>query len=67
MYLAQLMGHDSYVRKHVDQVRYQTTTETDKVPIQNKTDIIKYQLDKSLSMLPLPDHLTLPTSEVEIQ
>ena len=61
------MEHDSYVRKHVDQVRYQTTIETDKVPIQNKTDIIKYQLDKSLSMLPLPDRLTLPTSEVEIQ
>ena len=61
------MGHDSYVRKHVEKERYQTTTETDKVPIQNKTDIIKYQLDKSLSMLPLPDRLTLPTSEVEIQ
>ena len=61
------MGHDSYVRKHVDQERYQTTIEADKVPIQNKTDIIKYQLDKSLSMLPLPDRLTLPTSEVEIQ
>ena len=61
------MEHDSYVRKHVDQVRYQTTIETDKVPIQNKTDIIKHQLDKSLSMLPSPDRLTLPTSEVEIQ
>ena len=61
------MGHDSYVRKHADQVRYQTTIETDKVPIQNKTDIIKHQLDKSLSMLPSPDRLTLPTSEVEIQ
>ena len=61
------MGHDSYVRKHVDQERYQTTIEADKVPIQNKTDIIKYQLAKSLSMLPLPDRLTLPTSEVEIQ
>lgn len=61
------MGHDSYVRKHVDQERYQTTIEADKVPIQNKTDIIKYQLDKSLSMLPLPDRLTFPTSEVEIQ
>ena len=61
------MGHDSYVRKHVEKERHQTTIETDKVPIQNKTDIIKYQLDKSLSMLPLPDCLTLPTSEVEIQ
>lgn len=61
------MGHDSYVRKHADQVRYQTTIETDKVPIQNKTDIIKHQLDKSLSMLPSPNRLTLPTSEVEIQ
>ena len=42
IYLVQLKGHESYVKKHVGQVRYQPIIETDKVPIQNKTGIIKH-------------------------
>ena len=52
-------------KKHVDQLRYQLIIEIEKDPIQNKTDIIKNQLDKPLSMLSLPDHLPLSTSELE--
>ena len=50
IYLVQLKGHDSYVKKHFGKVRYQPIIETDKVPIQNKIDIIEHQLDKSLSV-----------------
>ena len=68
IYLVQLKGHDSYLKKkHVDQLRYQLIIEIDKDPIQNKTDIIKNQLDKPLSMLPLPDHLPLSKLELESQ
>ena len=67
IHLVQLKGYDSYVKKQVNQVRYQPIIEIDKVPVQNKTDIIENQLDKSFSKLPLPDHLPLPTSELESQ
>ena len=67
IYLVQLKGHGSYLKKHVDQVRDQPIIEIDKVSIQLKTDIIKHQLHKSLSTLPLPDHLTLTGSQLENQ
>ena len=41
IYLVQLKVHDIYCKKHVDQVRYQPIIGISKVPIQNKTDIIK--------------------------
>ena len=41
IYLVQLKVHDIYGKKHVDQVRYQPIIGISKVPIQNKTDIIK--------------------------
>ena len=60
IYLVQLKGYDN-------QVRYQLIIKIDEVPVQNKTDIIKNQLDKPLSMLSLPDYLPLPTSQLESQ
>ena len=62
-----MKGHDRYVKRHVDQVRYQSIIEIDHFPIQNKTDIIENQLDKPLSMLSLPNILPLPTPELESQ
>ena len=67
IYLVQLKQDDSYVKKHVNQVRYQPIIEIDKVSIQNETDIIKHQLDKPLSMLPLSGHSALPISESKTQ
>ena len=66
-YLVQLKGHDSYVKKQVGQLRYQTIIETDKNSIQNKNDMTENQLDKPLSMFTLPDHLPLLPSELESQ
>ena len=60
-----LAWQPGYVKRHVNQLRYQPIIEIDKDPIKNKIDIIEKQVDKPLNMLPLPDHLPLFTSESE--
>ena len=39
LYLVKVNRHESYVKKHVDQLRYQPIFEIDKNPFQNKVAI----------------------------